>query len=116
MTGDPQKKVDESWKDTVEKEKFVSPPEDLSAAASPAGFLEFISTLAMQAMMGMGEVPHPDTRQTVEDLPQAKYLIDTIQLLSDKTKGNLSPEEANALKNILYELRIKFVKKNQAFS
>ena len=116
MTGDPQKKVDESWKDTVEKEKHVSPPEDLSAETPSPGFLEFVSSLAMQALMAMGEAAHPDTRQTLEDLPQAKYLIDTIQLLSDKTKGNLSPEEASALKNLLYELKMKFVKKNQALS
>ena len=47
MTGDPQKKVDESWKDTVEKEKHVSPPEDLSSEAPTTGFLEFVSSLAM---------------------------------------------------------------------
>ena len=116
MTGDPQKKVDESWKDTVEKEKTVP----LSRAVGPEdpalGFLEFISTLAMQALMALGQMPHPETRQTHEDLPQAKYLIDTIQLLNDKTKGNLSVDETATLKNILYELKTKFVKKSEAIA
>ena len=51
-----------------------------------------------------------------QNLPQARYLIDVIQLLSDKTRGNLSPEEEKVLKNLLYELRVQFVKKSQEAS
>ena len=116
MAGDPPKKVDESWKDTVEKERSFSPAEEPPAESPESGFLEFISTLAMQSMMALGEMAHPETGQNHENLPQAKYLIDTLRLLSDKTKGNLSTEEAAALKNILYELEIKFVKKSGAVS
>ena len=106
MTADTQKKVDESWKESVNKEK--SSPADQPAAendVSPgADFLGFISTLAMQVSAIMEEE---------QGLPQARYLIDVIQLLSDKTKGNLSPPEETELKNVLYALRVKFVKKNQ---
>lgn len=114
MTGDAQKKVDESWKDTVEKEKTVSDAEKAPLETAESGFLEFVSTLAMQALMALGDMANPQTRQTHEDIPQAKYLIDTLQLISDKTKGNLSAEEAAALKNILAELKLKYVKKSGA--
>ena len=108
MTQDPQKKVDESWKESVHQEKTT--PQAQSVAAEPppgADFLGFISTLAAQASAMMGEE---------QGLPQSRYLIDVIQLLSDKTKGNLSPPEEMELKNILYELRVQFVKKSREAS
>ncbi len=107
------KKIDESWKHSVEKEKEVPSPAEDSPQAPEADFLGFVSTLAMQTLMALGEVPNPQTRQAQPDLPQARYLIDIIQMLSDKTKGNLSAEEAAELKNLLYEFRVKFVKKSQ---
>ena len=108
-----EKKVDESWKNTVEKEKHA--PSHAGEAAGPAEseFLGFISTLAMQAMIALGEMAHPQTGQPEPDLNQARYLVDVIQLLSDKTQGNLSKEEAQELKTLLYELRLKFVKKSK---
>ena len=107
MTLDSQKKVDESWKEAVHKERAAPPTE---APAGPtavpgADFLGFISTLAMQAASMMDEE---------QGLPQARYLIDVLQLLSDKTKGNLSGAEELELKNILYGLKMQFVKKSQA--
>ena len=107
------KKVDESWKHSVEKEKQAQATPEESAPAAEADFLGFVSTLAMQALMALGEMPNPQTGQAQPDLPQARYLIDVIQILSDKTKGNLSAEETAELKTLLYELRVKFVKKSQ---
>ncbi len=102
-----EKKVDESWKSSVEKEKrSPATPSEESAPSQEIGFLGFVSTLAMQALTAMDE----------PNLPQARYLIDIVQLLSEKTKGNLSPEEAAELKTLLYELRVKFVKKSQGVS
>ena len=111
MTQD--KKVDESWKESVRKEKSTlsdTPPE---AEPQSSDFLGFVSTLAMQAMMALGEIPHPQTQENLQDLPQARYLIDTLKLLAEKTKGNLTPQEENDMKNLLYELQVKFVKKTQ---
>ena len=108
-----EKKVDESWKNTVEKEKHVPSHVEETPAPAESVFLGFVSTLAMQAMIAIGEMAHPQTGQAEPDLNQARYLIDVIQLLSDKTKGNLSKEEAEELKTLLYELRLKFVKKSK---
>jgi hypothetical protein len=107
------KKVDESWKDSVQKEK-ESGPDAPDAAAGPADFLSFLSTLAMQCLITLGDMPHPATQKAETDLAQAQYLIDTIQMLSEKTRGNLTEEEARALEALLYELRMKFVQKKGA--
>jgi hypothetical protein len=106
------KKVDESWKDSVRKEKEIS-GEKPSEPALESDFLTFLSTLAMQALMALGEAANPVTGETLTDLPQAQYLIDVIQMLSDKTQGNLSAQESAEVKTVLYQLRLKFVKKSQ---
>ena len=107
------KKVDESWKDSVRKEKEKTGPETKPVVVPEADLLTFVSTLAMQAMIGLGEIPHPATNQKQADLPQAHYLIDVIQMLAEKTKGNLSEAETNEINTLLYELRVKFVRKSQ---
>ena len=113
MAPDSQKKVDESWKNFVEKEKTSSAPVEGRTEAPPVDFLGFVSTLALQVLMFLGEMPHPETGQAEKNLPQARYLIDVLGVLADKTKGNLSSEEMDVLKNLLYELQLKFVKNSQ---
>jgi hypothetical protein len=70
-----------------------------------------VAELAMQASLFMGEIPNPETNEPIEDLNRAKYLIDELGVLEQKTAGNLTPEEERALKNILFDLRMKYVKK-----
>lgn len=108
-----QKKVDESWKDLVEKQKTDDsgpPQEDFPA---PDSFPFFISTLGMQAIAALGELPDPVTGEKRVDLKQAKYIIDVIQMLSDKTKGNLTPDEQAMMQALLYELRLRFVQRTE---
>ncbi|MBI2094565.1 MAG: DUF1844 domain-containing protein [Candidatus Omnitrophica bacterium] len=113
-----EKRVDESWKSSVQEEKTKgdSPATGRTREPLPSepDFSEFISSLGMQALVALGEVPHPLSRETKTDLYQARYLIDTIELLSKKTRGNLSAEEALMTKELLYELRMKFVRKSGA--
>ena len=61
------------------------------------------------AMMMLGKVPHPESGQTMQDLDTAKLFIDQLEMLEAKTKGNLSKEEANLLKQSLMSLRMAFV-------
>ena len=106
-----KKKVDESWKEQVEKEKqepvtregFV-PPE--------ADFKFFITTLTLQDSIAMGHVANPSTGKTEKDPAQAKFLIDTLAMLQEKTKGNLTKEETDLLENLLYELRMAYLAKD----
>ncbi len=104
------KKVDESWKDNVQKENTSLPADDAHPEVEIPAFLQFVSTLAMQALVFLGELTLQEGSPARTDLPQAKYLIDIIKLLEDKTKGNLTEEEASALKGILYELQLKYVR------
>ena len=67
----------------------------------------------MQALLALGEIPHPTTGEKKTDLAQSSYLINVIQMLQDKTKGNISEDEAAMVKDLLYELRVKFVQKTE---
>ncbi|MBI4227976.1 MAG: DUF1844 domain-containing protein [Candidatus Omnitrophica bacterium] len=90
-------------------------PSDLDATGLPEpSFAVFLSSLSMQAMIALGELPIPGTTQRREDLEQARYLIDTLGLLQQKTQGNLTAEESQFLENALYELRVRYTQKLQA--
>jgi len=107
-----KKKVDESWKEAVEKEKEDLKKEGKFVPPEP-DFNFFIATLSLQASIALGQVPNPATNKTEEDLTQAQFLIDTLGMLKEKTKGNLSADEANLLENLLYELRMQYVSKTR---
>ncbi len=109
------KKVDESWKESVHKEKGGAEEiGEREAVVPPApNFPFFISTIGMQALAALGEIPDPATGEKKINTTQAQYLIDVIQMLSDKTKGNLSKEEESMMRDLLYELQMKFVEKTQ---
>lgn len=102
-----EKKVDESWKEQVDKGKVEeNTPEEKDL---PVDFGLFISSLSMQALVLLGEIPNPATKQKEPDLSQAKYIIDTLDMLRQKTKGNLTKEEEEGLEEVIYHLRIKYV-------
>ncbi len=77
----------------------------------PASFATLVNQLALQALIAMGamrtEPPSPP------DLPQARYLIDTLQVLEDKTRGNLSNGESQLLEHTLHELRMAYISLQQ---
>ena len=119
-----KKKVDESWKNDVEKEKeTVEPATQASAHPGPGAehpanyepsFSSFVTMLGMQAFAALGEFQGPGCAEQTPsvDLAQAKSLIDLLQILSEKTKGNLTKDEAATLQEILYGLKMKFVEKS----
>lgn len=107
-----KKKNDESWKETVEKEKETLKQEGKFIPPEP-DFKFFISTLALQVSIALGQIPSPATNKIEEDPVQAKFIIDTLGMLQEKTKGNLTQEESELLENLLYELRMAYVSKNK---
>ncbi len=107
-----KKDIDESWKETVDKEKLNLEKEGKTVSPEP-DFSFFITTLSLQASIDLGEVPNPVTNKKEENLVQAKFLIDTLGMLKEKTKGNLTPEEANFQENVLYELRMQYIAKTK---
>ena len=123
-----KKRVDESWKEQAEREKRVADaaaPQGAPAPKGPtAGAREgtdelpearldlFIQGLAMEALIGLGDIPHPTTRKQAINLPHAKYLIDLLGVLEEKTKGNLSVDEERLFKDLLYQLRTRYLTKS----
>ncbi len=113
---DPEKKiiVDDDWKAEAqrEKERLASEVEQKKPDAEGVPvtpFLELLNLLAMQAMVGLGGFAGPDGRPIPANLEAAKHFIDLLQVLEEKTKGNLTEEETKVLDQTLYELRMRFV-------
>ncbi len=73
-------------------------------------FSTFIFSLNSSALVLLGAVEDPATGKKEKNIPMAKQTIDIIGMLEEKTKGNLTIDEENLLKNILHDLRILFVK------
>jgi hypothetical protein len=72
-------------------------------------FAHLVMQQSNMAMMLIGKVPHPETGQAVRDLESAKLFIDLLEMLEAKTKGNLTKEEQNLLKQTLMAVRMGFV-------
>ena len=129
-----EKHVDESWKEQASLEKDILAEESVQQTApgqiSPndptdqaqglegdvqqgqaveINFLNYITSLGFQAMIFMGEIPNPATKEIDKNLEQAKFLIDTLSMLKEKTEGNLTEQEKILLENSVYELQMKYV-------
>ena len=76
----------------------------------PVDFASFISELATAAFAYLGGMQDPETKESWVELEMAKRLIDTIDLLKEKTKGNLTAPEGNFLDNTLYNLKMTYVR------
>jgi hypothetical protein len=73
-------------------------------------FPTFVASLNASALVHLGVIEDPAAGSKSKNLPMAKQTIDILSMLEDKTEGNLTPDEKNMLQNILYDLRILYVK------
>ncbi len=114
--------IDEDWKSQVEAEREATEAQPtqgeqeapVSGQMPPASFDMLITTMATEAMVSLGQMPHPGTGQASANLDHARYFIDTLQVLKDKTAGNLTPDEAAALDGLVHQLQLAYVAiKNQ---
>ncbi len=94
--------------DEKKGETFVAndPP---STAPDQVDFSALCLSLATGAMIGLGLTPDPASKQTAKNLEMAKQNIDILELLKNKTKGNLTPEETHMIEALLTEVRLRFV-------
>ena len=77
-------------------------------------FAGFVISLATTAAVHFGDIADPNTGEPMEpDLVAAHQMIDLISLLQEKTKGNLTTDEAKLVDDLLYELRMRFVQAQQ---
>lgn len=72
-------------------------------------FIELVMMQAQQAAMFLGHVPNPQTGQPEVNLEFARMFIDQIEMLQEKTRGNLSNEETQMLTSVLSDLRLAFL-------
>ncbi len=117
--------ADEDWKSQVQAEKEAGtddepaaeePAADEPAADEPAAegvpeasFSTLISVLATQTMVALGEGIPGQQEQSPVQLSLARYHIDTLSVLQEKTAGNLADEETALLEQVLYQLRMMYV-------
>lgn len=72
-------------------------------------FPAFVMSLNTSALYHLGEIADPATGKRIVDLDLARHAIDTLAMMQEKTKGNLSSDEEQMLKNILYDIKLRFV-------
>jgi hypothetical protein len=115
--------------DKLEKEaQPESTPEDTNAQQQPGAsedtpgdelplptvnFSTFVISLNASALVHLGAIEDPTTGGKIKNLPMAKQTIDMLSMLQEKTQGNLTTEEENILKSVLYDLRILYVKEKE---
>lgn len=114
--------IDEDWKQEAKREKeMLAAQEEAEKKKTrdegrprgplPEGnFAALVSTLTTQALFALGLLQIKGQEKREPDLEMAKYNIDMLQTLQEKTKGNLSAEEEAVLSNTLNDLRMGYVK------
>ena len=114
--------IDEDWKQQAQKEKEILAKQEETAEKKapkkgrphgplPQGDLAaLISMLVTQALFAMGLLKVEGQEDRAPDLHIAKYNIDMLETLQEKTKGNLTAEEEKVLENTLNEVRMAYVK------
>jgi hypothetical protein len=118
------KSVDSDWKARAEadraklREKLESERErererDADRELPPASLMTIISTFATQAMIALGEAEIPGAEGRAVDLEAARFAIDSLDVLREKTAGNLEEYEERTLADVLQNLRLRFVKKSK---
>lgn len=73
-------------------------------------FTSLVLSLNTTALFHLGELVHPESGTKNVDLELVKHTIDTLRLLRDKTTGNLDKDENELINNVLYDLKMRFVK------
>ena len=112
---DSQQTVSESEAKKLERKKMAK---DYEQAAKQeitnlpkVDFIFYVLSLSSSVLMHLGEVPEPDSGQKKVDLDMARHTIDVLAMLEEKTRGNLTAQEEQLLKDVLFEVRMKFVQK-----
>ena len=120
---EPKIVIDTDWKEQVAKEKEAvadEAPEVPAEAESdsaveelppppPASFETLVSMIFTQALVALGQIPDPATGEATVNKAYAKHHIETLDMLSEKTKGNLSESESKIVDEALHAMRMAFV-------
>ncbi len=114
----PKLQIDSSWKAEAQAEKErLAKQEQAKVKTGASGrerppeadFKSLMGILASQAIMSLGAIGDPKTGRVVIDLESARFSIELLGVLEEKTRGNLTDEEAKEIAQVLAELRNRFV-------
>jgi hypothetical protein len=112
----PEKAEQEKPEPADEAAKKEAPRAEEQARDVPLPEPSFSSFLTFfffqQVLMCLGDIPHPETGVVEKNLPMARYLIDMMAVLKEKTKGNLTADEEQQINSFLTELRMRYVQKS----
>jgi hypothetical protein len=87
------------------------PPKERARTQLPeVNFSTFVLSLSSSVLVHLGEMTDPNTGAPKKDLAMAKQTIDILGMFEEKTRGNLNPDEENLLANILYDIRMRYIK------
>jgi len=89
--------------------RVAAAPQSREEQAASAHFVNLVRNLAATAAANLGEMANPFTGQVEVDLDGARQVIDLLQALQVKTRGNLTGEESKLLESLLYDLKIAVV-------
>jgi hypothetical protein len=96
------------------EEKKEEPPKEESGEQGvplpEIAFTSLVFSLSTSALIQLGEIQDPVSKQSAKNLPLAKQTIDLIRMLQEKTKGNLSSDEEKLMEYVLYDLKMRYVK------
>jgi hypothetical protein len=84
--------------------------DEIKQPLPPASIESLFYMLGTSAMVNLGLVPDPTNQKTATNLDLAKHNIDTLGILQKKTAGNLASDESRLLDELLYDLRMKYVR------
>lgn len=77
-----------------------------------ASFSMLVMSIASSAAMSLGIAPQPETGKTEKDKPMAKFNIDLLVMMQEKTKNNLNDEEKKFIDSIVTDLQTKYLQMN----
>jgi hypothetical protein len=77
-------------------------------------FTTFVLSLGSSALVHLGDMSHPEAGQLAENLLLARQTIDILAMLEERTRGNLTAEEVRFLRDLLADLRLRFVERSRS--
>lgn len=100
------------------EEESADPKADPSGQLHPESpekldFISVLFTYVHTALIYLGDLPDPSGAAVPENLPGAQQMIDILELMQEKTKGNLTPNEGKYLESALFDLRMRYLQKSK---
>jgi hypothetical protein len=114
--GNPITAAPEETRNTAEEDSRTAAEEESNSQSGlppEINFASFVLSLSSSVLYHFGEIPDPVTNKKQRNLTMAKQTIDILGMLKEKTAGNLAQEEDALLSNLLYDLRMRYVRETE---